>query len=138
MKKIAAEFFKRGLMCCGFGPIIMAIIYGISSATGAITTVSAEKVSIELLSITAMAFIAAGITVVYLIEKLPLIWAVLLHGIVLYADYLGIYLLNHWMPLESSTIAIFTAVFIAGYAVVWTGIYCSIRHKTKKLNEQLK
>ena len=135
MKPFVKEFFKRGLMACGCGPIIMAIIYGILSATGSVVTLSAEKVCIEILTVTAMAFIAAGISAVYLIETLPLIWAILLHGVVLYADYLGVYLLNGWLKL--STIAIFTAIFIVGYALIWLMIYLSIRSKTKQLNQKL-
>ena len=132
MKSFIKEFCKRGLMFCAGGPVILAIIYGLSD--GAIA-LQASKVCIEILTVTAMAFIAAGISAVYLIETLPLIWAILLHGVVLYADYLGVYLLNGWLKL--STIAIFTAIFIAGYALIWLMIYLSIRNKTKQLNQKL-
>lgn len=135
--KYVKEFLKRGLMVCAAGPVIMAIIYGILGATGAVNSVTPEKVCVEILTVTAMAFIAAGITVVYIIEKLPLVWAILIHSIVLYADYLGVYLLNNWIPMKPLTIAIFTAIYIVGYAIIWLCIYCSIRNKTAKINQKL-
>ena len=27
MKRIVSEFFRRGLIACGFGPIVLAILY---------------------------------------------------------------------------------------------------------------
>lgn len=137
MKNAVKEFFKRGLMACAGGPVIMAIIYGILGATGAVSTITPEKVCFEILTITAMAFIAAGITVVYIVEKLPLFWAILLHAIVLYVDYLGVYLLNNWMPRRASTIGIFTAIYVAGFAMIWLCIYLCTRKKTKQLNEKI-
>ena len=132
MKPFIKEFCKRGLLFCAGGPVILAIIYGLSD--GAIT-LQASKVCIEILTITLMAFIAAGITAIYQIERLPLLWAVLLHGSVLYTDYLGIYLLNGW--LKSPTIAIFTAIFVAGYALIWLIIYLATRRNTKQLNQKI-
>ena len=84
-----------------------------------------------------MAFIAGGITVVYTIERLPLISAILIHAGVLYLDYLMVYLLNSWIPRDLTGIGIFTAIFAAGYAVVWLGIYLSIKAKTDRINKKL-
>ncbi len=137
MKNAVKEFFKRGLMACAGGPVVMAIIYGVLGATGAVTSVAPEKVCVEILTVTAMAFIAAGITVVYIIEKLPLVWAILLHALALYVDYLGVYLLNNWIPRRASTIGIFTAIYVVGYAIIWVCIYCSTRKKTKQINQRI-
>lgn len=136
--KYVKEFLKRGLMVCAAGPVIMAIIYGFMGAAEAVTAITPEKVCVEILTITAMAFIAGGITVVYIIEKLPLVWAVMIHGVILYVDYLGVYLLNNWIPGNPLSIGIFTAIYIGGYAIIWLCIYCSIRSKTAKLNQKLK
>ena len=84
-----------------------------------------------------MAFIAAGITTVYDIEQLPLFSAILLHGVALYLDYILVYLLNGWLKSELIPVLIFTAVFVAGYAVIWLIIYFSTRNAAGKLNRRL-
>ena len=136
MKKFLGEFLKRGLLAASGGPVVLAIIYGIIGATGQVTVLSPGEVCLAILTITLMAFIAAGITAVYQLEQLPLICAVLLHGGVLYLDYLLVYLLNSWLP--RNAIGTFTAIFAAGYALVWLVIYLCIRAKTKELNEKLR
>ena len=98
MKKYVLEFMHRGLLAAAGGPVILAIIYGILGATGAVTAFAPGEVCLGFLSITLMAFIAAGITMIYLVEQVPLIWAILIHAGVLYLDYLIMYLLNSWIP----------------------------------------
>ena len=137
MKKFFDEFLKRGLLAAGGGPVVLAIIYGIVGATGQVSTLSPGEVCLGILSITVMAFIAAGITAVYQMEQLPLGWAVLLHGAVLYLDYLLIYLLNGWLPREKPGFWIFTGVFTGGYAMIWIIIYFSTKAKTEKINQAL-
>ena len=135
MKQYVKEFLKRGLLCAAGGPIVMAIIYGIIGFSGAVDTLSPTMVCTDILSVTLMAFIAAGITMVYQIERLPLLSAILIHGGVLYVDYLLIYLLNDWIP--KGGIGIFTLIFGLGYAAVWLVIYLSIRIKTAQINKKL-
>ena len=113
----------------------MAIIYGILGKCGVIESLPPGEVTLGILSITLMAFIAAGITVVYTVEQLPLPMAILIHGGVLYVDYLLIYLLNDWIP--KGGIGIFTLIFGLGYAAVWLVIYLSIRIKTAQINKKL-
>ena len=136
MKKYVAEFVHRGLLAAAGGPVILAVIYGILGATGVVTAFSPDEVCLSILSITLMAFIAAGITMIYQVEQLPLLSAILIHAGVLYLDYLLIYLLNSWLP--RNAIGTFTAIFAAGYALVWLVIYLCIRAKTQKLNEKLR
>ena len=137
MKKHIFAFLKRGLAFSVGGPIILAIIYGILGATGAVQTLTPGEVCIGILTIRYMAFIAAGISTVYDIERLPLFPAILLHGVVLYLDYILIYLLNGWLKSELIPVLIFTAVFVAGYAVIWLIIYFSTRNAAGKLNRRL-
>ena len=136
MKKYMLEFVKRGLMAAGGGPVILAIIYYILGATGTVTAFTPNEVCMGILSITVMAFIIAGISMIYTVESLPLPMAILIHAGVLYLDYLLVYLLNSWLP--RNAIGTFTAIFAAGYALVWLVIYLCIRAKTKKLNEKLR
>lgn len=137
MKRTILEFAKRGLMASAGGPIILAIIYGISGVTGTMTALSPTEVCIGIITVTIMAFIAAGITTVYQIEQLPLLSAIMIHCGVLYLDYIIMYLINNWIPKDWVAIGIFTGVFLLGFALVWLIIYLSIRHKTNKLNHSL-
>lgn len=138
MKKYVCEFCKRGLVAMGFAPIILAIIYAILGASGVTQSIDIYEAALAIVSISVLAFIAAGITVVYQIERLPLLYAILLHGLVLYADYALIYLLNGWLNDGMLPFLIFTACFFAGYALIWLIVYFSIRKKTDELNRHLK
>lgn len=135
MKKYVLEFVKRGLMAAAAGPVVLAIIYFVLGATDTVTAIAPNEVSLGIVSITLMAFIAAGITMIYQVESLPLPMAILLHAGVLYLDYLLVYLLNSWLP--RSAIGMFSVIFFAGFALVWLVIWLCIRAKTRKLNEKI-
>lgn len=138
MKKHVSDFVQRGLMVAAGGPVILAIIYGTLGAVGVIDSLTPAEVCKGILTITLMAFIAAGITVVYTIESLPLISAILLHGGVLYLDYLMIYLVNDWLARDWMAFGIFTAIFVVGFAAIWLFIYFYTKAKTDKLNQKLR
>ena len=138
MNKHVKEFLLRGLTCAAGGPLVLAIIYAILDAQGVAASLSPAEVSMAIISLTVMAFIAAGVTTVYQIEQLPLPCAILIHGGVLYADYLLMYILNSWIPRNWQAIGIFTAIFAAGYALIWLVIYLTIRAKTEQINRKLK
>ena len=137
MKKFWKEFLLRGLICSSGGPIVLAIIYGILGATGTVEALSPREVCMGILSITLLAFIAAGMTAIYQMEQLPLPTMILLHGGALYLAYILTYLLNGWLKQQLIPIAIFTAIFISGYAVIWLIIYCVTKAKTEALNRKL-
>lgn len=136
MKKFIHEFIRRGLMAAAGGPVVLAIVYGILGATGAADSLTPGEACMGILSVTLMAFIAAGITAVYQVERLPIASAIAIHGGVLYLDYLIMYLLNSWIP--KGGIGFFTVIFIAGYALVWVSIYTSIKIKTERLNRKMR
>ena len=136
MKKFIHEFIRRGLMAAAGGPVVLAIVYGILGATGAADSLTPGEACMGILSVTLMAFIAAGITAVYQVERLPFASAIAIHGGVLYLDYLIMYLLNSWIP--KGGIGFFTVIFIAGYALVWVCIYTSIKIKTERLNRKMR
>ncbi len=138
MKKHVSDFVQRGLMVAAGGPVILAIIYGTLGAVGVVDSLTPAEVCKGILTITLMAFIAAGITVVYTIESLPLISAILLHGGVLYLDYLMIYLVNDWLARDWMAFGIFTAIFVVGFAAIWLFIYFYTKAKTDKLNQKLR
>ena len=138
MKKIFSEFLHRGLIACGFGPIVLAIVYMILHQTANVQTLTVNQVCIGIFSISALAFIAGGMNVVYQIEQLPLMWAILIHGCVLYFSYLGTYLVNDWLEWGKAPIMVFTGIFGLGYLAVWAVIYFLTRRNTEKINMALR
>lgn len=138
MKKFTLEFLHRGLIACGIGPIILAIVYLILKQTAAVEMLSVNQVCIGIFSITILAFIAGGMNAIYQIERLPFMVAILIHGGVLYVSYLGTYLLNDWIDFGVIPIVVFSAIFVVGYIVIWAIIYSIIKNNTAKLNKKLK
>ena len=138
MKRFITEFFRRGLIACGFGPIVLAVLYLILHYKGLIDTLTVNQVCTGIFSITALAFTAGGMNAVYQIERLPLMVAILIHGGVLYISYLGTYLLNNWLDFGVFPIVVFSAIFVVGYLLIWAIIYSVIKRNTKKLNKMLK
>ena len=138
MKTFWKEFFLRGLLCASGGPVVLAIIYGILGAAGAVAALTPNEVCMGILTITLLAFIAAGMTAIYQLEQLPLPIMILLHGGALYLAYILTYLLNGWLLNSLIPILVFTGIFAAGYAAIWLIIYCVIKSKTKNLNKLLK
>ena len=138
MKKNILEFFRRGFVACGFGPIVLAILYLILRHEAEIETLTVNQVCLGIFSLSALAFIAGGMNVIYQIERLPLMVAILIHGGVLYISYLVTYLLNNWLEWGTIPILVFSGIFIFGYLMIWAIIYCIIRKRTERLNEILK
>ena len=138
MKKIVSEFIHRGLTACGFGPIVLAILYLILQHQDVLKTLTVNQVCLEIFSISALAFIAGGLNVLYQIERLPLMVAILIHGSVLYISYLGTYLLNGWLERGTAPLLIFSGVFVVGYLAIWAIIYSITIRNTQKLNHLLK
>ena len=137
MKQFWKEFLIRGLVACGFGPVILAIIYGILGATGTVQTLTPAEVCKGILSITLMAFIAGGVTAVYQFEQIPLFLAILGHGVALYLDYLMIYLVNGWIAQGITPLVVFTLIFVVGYALTWLMIYILTSKGTTRINRML-
>ena len=138
MKKFWKEFLLRGLICAGGGPVVLAIIYGILGATGAVEAFPPKEVCLGIVTITLLAFIAAGMTAIYQMEQLPLPIMILLHGGALYIAYILTYLINGWLQNSLIPIFVFTGIFVAGYALIWLIIYCVVKSKAAKLNKLLK
>lgn len=138
MKKFWKEFLFRGLLCASGGPIVLAVIYGILGVTGSAEQLSVTEVSRGILSITLLAFIAAGMTAVYQMEQLPLPMMILLHGGALYMAYILTYLINGWLQNALIPIFVFTGIFVAGYALIWIAIYLVEKAKAKHLTKLLK
>lgn len=138
MRKIVLEFFRRGLVAAGFGPIILAVLYLILRQQEMLEILTVNEVCTGIISLFALAFIAGGMNVIYQIEQLPLMVAILIHGGVLYISYLVTYLINGWLEWGTTPILVFTGIFGVGYVVVWIVIYSVTIKRTKQINEIIK
>ena len=137
MRQVIREFFRRGLVACGFGPLILAVVYLILQRVG-LRTLTVHEVCVGILSLWGLAFLAGGMNVVYQIERLPLMGAILIHGMALYVGYLATYLVNDWLAWGMTPVLVFTAIFVLGYLAVWAVIYTVTKQNTEQVNAMLK
>ena len=138
MKRFVLGFLRRGLMACGFGPMVLAVVFLILQRCGVVETLTVYQVFVGIFSLSSLAFVAGGMNAVYQIERLPLMVAILIHGAVLYLGYLGTYLLNGWLEWGALPILVFSGIFALGYLVIWAIIYCIIKRNTERINAVLK
>ena len=138
MKKYILEFIRRGLIACGFGPIVFAIVYLILQNKAGVETLSVHQMCTGIFTLSALAFLAGGMNVIYQIERLPLMAAIAIHGAVLYISYLATYLLNSWLEQGLTPILVFTGIFILGYLAIWAVIFTLTKRNTDKINVLLK
>ncbi len=138
MKRTILEFIRRGLAACGLGPLVLAALYLILDRQDAIVTLTADQVCRGIFSLSALAFVAGGMNVLYQIERLPLMAAIAIHGSVLYMSYLATYLVNGWLEWGIAPILVFTGIFVLGYLAIWAVIYSLIKRKTDRINEMLR
>ena len=137
MNKVVMEFVRRGFAACGLGPIVLAVFYLIMQEQGSLQILTVDQVCIGIFSLSALAFVAGGMNVLYQIERLPLMVAILIHGCVLYISYLVTYLVNDWLEWGAMPILVFSGIFVLGYLAIWAIIYSVIKRNTEKLNEAL-
>ena len=137
MKKHILEFLRRGLVACGFGPMVLAVLYLILQQQTNLDSLTVNEVCLGIFSLSGLAFVAGGMNVIYQIERLPLMMAVLIHGLVLYCGYLATYLLNGWLVWGTAPIFVFSLIFVLGYVVIWAFIYTVNKRNTQKLNRML-
>ena len=137
MRQVIREFFRRGLVACGCGPLILAAVYLILQQAG-LQTLTVQEVCVGIISLWGLAFLAGGMNVVYQIERLPLMGAILIHGMVLYVGYLVTYLVNDWLAWGMTPVLVFTAIFVLGYLAVWAVIYTVTKQNTEQVNAMLK
>ncbi|MBR5143519.1 MAG: DUF3021 domain-containing protein [Clostridia bacterium] len=137
LKKYFKDFFLRGLVSMGFGPIVLSIVYGILDICGVVEKLAVYEVVLGFLSITALAFLCGGMTVVYQIEEIGLSKAITLHGVALYVAYAVVYLSNNWLKDGIIPFVIFTIIFVVGYALVWLVIYFITKRGTDSINKRI-
>ena len=132
------DFFLRGLLFGGFGPIIAGIVFLVLHFTLKDLTLTGLQVFTTIVSTYLLAFVHAGASVFNQIESWPLAKSTLCHFGLLYVAYILCYVINSWIPFEPMVLGIFTAIFAVGYAVIWLAVYVSIRVTVKRLNRSLR
>lgn len=131
------DFFLRGLMFGGFGPVIAGIVYLVLQLSLENFTLSGVEVFTAILSTYLLTFVHAGASVFNQLESWSLAKSTLCHFGLLYIAYVLCYLINSWIPFEPAVLGIFTAIFAGGYTIVWLTVYICIRATVKKLNRSL-
>ena len=138
MKRVIGEFFRRGMSAMGLGPLVLAVSYFVMQHQGVVNILTVDQVCLEIVSLSALAFVAGALNALYQIERLPLMLAILIHGIVLYISYLATYLLNGWLEWGRMPVVVFTCIFCGGYLVIWVIIYSIIKRNTDRINAILR
>ncbi len=138
MNTYTKEFFHRGLIFGGFGPIIMGIIFFVISLTAADFAPTGTEILAAIVSTYILAFVQAGASIFNQIEHWSLGKSLLIHFVTLYLAYSLCYIANTWIAFEPMVLAVFTAIFAATYFVIWFTVYLIVRSTTKKLNSKLK
>lgn len=138
MKKFVSHFMLRGLVACGFGPVVLAVVYLVLHQQGVVHTLAVTEVCMGIFSLFALAFVAGGMNAIYQIERIPVMLAILIHGVVLYVSYLIVYLVNDWLKWGFTPILVYSAIFVVGYLMIWAIIYSVNKRNAERINEQLK
>ena len=138
MNRYLKSFLQRGLIFGGFGPIISGVVYLVLDRCVPHVAVSGTDLFVIILSTYLLAFIHAGASIFNQIEHWPIAKSLLCHFGSLYVTYLLCYMINRWIAFELSIVLIFTAIFVAGYAVVWLTVFIVTKITEKKLNAKIK
>ena len=117
---------------------MLAILYLALQRAGTVESVTVNEVCVGIFSLSALAFIAGGMNVIYQIEQLPLMVAVFIHGSVLYISHLATFLVNGWLEWGMTPVLVFTGIFVVGYLLIWAVIYSVIKRNTNNINAVLK
>ena len=136
VKKYFKDFLLRGLVSMGFGSIVLSIVYGILGLCDVVDKIAVNEVVLGYLSLTALAFLCGGMTVVYQIEEIGISKAITAHGLMLYIAYAVVYLTNNWLKDGIIPFIVFTIIFVVGYALVWIVIYLVTKRGTDILNKR--
>lgn len=134
MNKYLKEFFYRGLIFAGFGPVILGIIFAIIETTQEGFSLGGYEVLIAIASTYLLAFVQAGASVFNQIESWPIAKSLFCHFGSIYLAYVLCYIVNTWIPFEIMAVIIFTAIFLVVYAVIWLTVYFIVKASEKKLN----
>ena len=135
MNKYVKEYFMRGLIFGGFGPIVTGIVLWILQLCGVEVSLSGAEILIAALSTYALAFVHAASSVFNQIEEWSTAKGMGINFLSLYVVYVLCYLVNGWIAFAWEVILIFTAIFVVVYFVVWLTVYLILKNDSKDLNK---
>ena len=138
MNRYLKDFLHRGLICGGFGPIIVGIVYLVLENTISGFSLGGRQVFLAIISTYLLAFLHAGASVFNIIEEWGIAKSVAWHFAVLYIAYSICYIVNDWIPRSIGGFAIFTGIFAAIYVIVWAIVLIAIKSASKEFNKKLK
>lgn len=135
--KFVKNFFTRGLLAMGFGPIILVVVYAILHAQNVIGNLTVGEVNLAIVSTLLIAFVEGSSGALFQVEKLSLGKATLIQSVLIYVTLLVLYTINSWIKLEPVVLAIFTVVYWIGYAVIWLIVFSIIKKDIERVNAKL-
>ena len=124
-------------MFSGLGPVTAALVIFIISRFDENLQLGALQVLLMVISTYILAFVQAGATVFNQIEHWSVPKSLICHFSSLYAAYVLCYIVNTWIPFNINVIFVFTAIFVITFFVIWTTVFLTVRHLSKKLNKNL-
>lgn len=136
MKKHVKSFILKGLTAGGFGPVFAGIIYFFIWLSTNDVSLNGLDILILTASTYLLAFVSAGTSSFYEIEKWSLLKTVSLQCILLYVVYVFAYIVNGWIKIDWMHLLIFTGIFIVGFIIIWVIIYFIIQASIKRLNRK--
>ncbi len=137
MNKYVKEFFKRGFMFSGLGPVVVGIVYLCLDLFTENFSITGKEAFLSIISIYVLAFVHAGASVFNQIEHWAICKSLFFHFFTLYIAYSLCYVINSWIPFEPKVLGIFTLIFAVGYFVIWGIVYLCVRNSSKRFNKKL-
>ena len=138
MKSKIENFCLRGLIFSGFGPVIYALVMFILFLCKVDIILDGKTVFLNVISTYLLAFICAGISIIWKEERLGLSLQIMIHGLSLYICYLIVYLVNNWIPRNIVILLIFTLCFFLTYSIICLIVFIIEKKRAKILNSYLK
>lgn len=133
----AKQFFFRGLVFGGFGPIAAGIVYCIIHLAVGESSLTGADLFVIILSTYFLAFIHAGASVFPQIEHWSTARSLLTQLLTLYAAYTVCYLVNAWIPFDWRFLLGYTAAFIGLFLAIWLTVIIVLKLTCKKINRKL-
>ena len=137
MNSYLKEFLKRGFMFSGLGPVTAGIVCFFVSLVEKGFSLTGTQFMIAVISTYFLAFIQAGVTVFNQIEHWSVPRALACHFSFLYVTYLICYLVNSWIPFNTTVVLIFTLIFSFTFFIIWISVFFTVRTLSRRLNKKL-
>lgn len=135
--KYVKQFLHRGMLFGGFGPIVAGLVYLILYYTIDGVSLNGAEMFFAILSTYLLAFVQAGTSVFPQIEHWSTARSLFVHLLTLYAAYVSCYLLNSWIPFDSTVLLIFSAIFVGLFLIIWFTVLLAVKATCKKINQKI-